>query len=269
MSKIENDSALADTIIEGANARHSPITATSTTKSFRFKKSLLRELPDVSLYHGNIYQIYKLFGNTDGLDYTSPNGNRIILRDVASVEALKRTSVYLSGKNNKIVLEGLRSVYRLDIACINGSSVSIQSPQTIRGMTVISTHGSRVDVGRGCLISRDVLIYASKAHGLYGSTDGERRYKERVSIKNRVWLGQGARILSGAEVGNGSVIGSYSVLAGKIANNCAAAGNPCRVTTRNIFWTATAVAGNGNYFEMRKRSGKTIPAFVRLTDETL
>ncbi len=66
--------------------------------------------------------------------------------------------------------------------------------------------------------------------------------------------------------GNGSIIGSYSVLAGKIANNCAAAGNPCRVTTRNVFWTGRAVQDDGNYFERLRQAGKPMPSFVRMTE---
>lgn len=117
------------------------------------------------------------------------------------------------------------------------------------------------------MIARDVLIYSSRAHGLYSVKDGVRRSKDGVDIGDRVWLGQGSRILAGARVGAGSVIGSYSVLAGTISNNCAAAGNPCRVTTRDIFWTGKTLQSTESYFDALKREGKPIPTFIRYTDQ--
>lgn len=251
------------------NASISQVTSPPLRKYFAFKRTALEQFPDVTLYSGNMYELHKQFGNRWGLNYTSESGNRIVIKGPVDTEALKRTTVYLNGRNNQIVLDGLKSVSKLDIACISGSIFKIKSPYTIQGMTILCTHGSRIGIGEGCMISRDVLVYASKAHGLYSVADGSRRYKSGVDIGDRVWLGQGVRILAGAEVGEGSVIGSYSVLAGKISNNCAAAGNPCRVTTRNIFWAGEAVADDGNYFDMLRQSGKPVPAFVRRTEEEI
>jgi len=230
-----------------------------------FQPGSLKEVPDMSFSKAILYQVYKNGGGDAGLDCTLPGGNRIILTGPIDIEALKRTTIYLKGKNNRIVIDGLRNVAHLDIACISSSTVSLKSPHSIREMTIVSSQGGRVEVGSGCLISRNVLLYSSKAHAIYGVADGSRRSRDGIEIGDRVWLGQGIRVLAGARVGNGSIIGSYSVLAGKIANNCAAAGNPCRVTTRNIFWTGKAVPG-GNYFDWLRENGKPTPHFVRMTE---
>ncbi|MBS7532141.1 hypothetical protein KHC28_00480 [Ancylobacter sonchi] len=58
-------------------------------------------------------------------------------------------------------------------------------------------------------------------------------------------------------------------MAGKVPNNCAAAGNPCRVLTENIFWTGNAVPNDGNYFEMLEKEGLPMPDFVRRTNDQL
>ncbi len=241
---------------------HSPALAKAF---FSFRKATLAAIPDISLFAANLYELYRDFGTKDGLDYTSENGNRIVLRNAGTPTALKRTTVYFQGKNNTIELDDLKKVHRLDVACIGGSAVSMQSPYTIRGMTAVASQGARIDVGQGCLISRDVLLYASKAHALYNVTDGARRHKETIVIGDRVWLGQGTRVLVGAEVGAGSVIGSYSVLAGRIGNNCAAAGNPCRVTTKNVFWTPQP--SGENYYEALGESGGALPDFIKMTDD--
>ncbi len=237
------------------------------SKSSPFRRKGLREFPDIALYSANLLEIYKQFGADGGLDYKSGASNSIELKGSFDIEALRRTTVHFSGKNNRMSLEGLRNVHKLDIACIGGSQVSIGSPHTIRGLIVMSSSGSNVEIGSGCLISRDVVVYASKAHGLYSSIDGVRRFKHGVKIDRRVWLGQGSRILTGATIGEGSVIGAYSVLAGKIANNCAAAGNPCRVTSKDVFWTGRAVVGDGNYFEFLQKAKRPVPEFVKRTQD--
>lgn len=177
---------------------------------------------------------------------------------------MKRTRVYFSGNNNIIQLGRLAGIARLDVACIDGATILMGGTDIVRGATIMASHRATISIGSGCMLSRDIMIYSSGAHGLYNSTDGQRRGTSSIDIKDRVWLGQGARILAGARVGPGSVIGSYSVLAGKIPNNCAAAGNPCRVTSRNIFWTKEAI--EGNYFLHLEKAGKLIPAFAQMTE---
>ncbi|MBS7536719.1 hypothetical protein KHC28_23995 [Ancylobacter sonchi] len=144
----------------------------------------------------------------------------------------------------------------------------MSNPHTVRGMTIFCTQGASVNISSGCMASRDILLYSSKSHGLYSSINGSRRSKSSIEIGERVWIGQGVKILTGAQIGNGSVVGAFSVLAGKVPNNCAAAGNPCKVTSKNVFWTGNAVPDDGNYFEMLKRENLPIPPFVRLTDES-
>lgn len=223
--------------------------------------------PDVQFFGGNLYDIYTKIGSDGEIDFTGRTGNRIRLDGKFDRISLQNTNVYFSGKNNSIHLTGLQGVSRLDVACIDRSKISLKSPQTIRGMTVLSSNGGSISFGAGCLVSRDVIVYASNAHGVYDVSDGSKRFKNSVGIGERVWLGQGARVLAGAEVNNGSVIGSYSVLAGKIPNNCAAAGNPCRVVRRDIFWTNQTTEDDRNYYDMLADNGKTIPRFIRPTEE--
>ena len=199
--------------------------------------------------------------------YTSPNGNRIVLTNAKSLASMKNTTIYLNGDGNTIRLDGLVNVINLNVVCIKRSTLSIGPPVTLRGLTVISSSDCNVKIGANCLSSRDVLVYASNAHGLFSVKDGSRKFKNTIEIGGRVWLGQGARVLSGAQIGEGFVIGSFSVLAGKIPNNCAAAGNPCRVTSRDVFWTSRTPEGDANYFEMLQEANEPMPAFVRMTDD--
>ena len=231
---------------------------------FPFKRLVLPEYSDVSLSGATLYDLVVQFGSDGQLDHTTTNGNRIVCTDTAHASSMKRIRVGFSGKNNTIHLDKLSGISRLDIACIGASTIRFGSSDIVRGATFMASHRAKIFVGAACMLSRDIIFYASGAHGLYNSSDGERRGSTSIHIDDRVWFGQGARILAGAQVGTGSVIGSYSVLAGKIPNNCAAAGNPCRVTSRDIFWTKESVTGN--YFLHRQQSGSLVPKFAKMTE---
>lgn len=231
-----------------------------------FKKSSLAHFEDVSLYSATLHDLVNSYGRDGQLDFTTSAGNRIICDDTAHAGAMKRTRVFFGGSRNTIHLGRLTGLSRLDIACVDGSEVTIGRTEIARGVTIMASQGARIRVGNGCMLSRDIIIYASRAHALYNSADGRRREQSGIEIGDKVWLGQGVKVLGGARVGNGSVIGSYSVLAGKIPNNCAAAGNPCRVTTKDIFWTTRSVGDN--YFRHLEKSGEPIPPFVKMTETT-
>lgn len=204
--------------------------------SSQFRPLRLPTFPDALIYGARLHDLMDAFGGPEGLDLTTPSGHRVICAP-GQERSLKNVRVGFSGKAGRIEIGRLRGVYELDIACIKGSVVSIGDCSLINGATIMASAGAKISIGSGGIMSRDVMIYASGAHRLFSLSDGERRGAPEIEIGSRVWLGQGCRILAGARVGDGSVIGSYAVLAGKIPANCAAAGNPCRVTTEGIGWS--------------------------------
>ena len=230
-----------------------------------FQSMDLDSYPDVTLRGATLYDLVCKFGSDGKLDYTGERGNRIICEGTRHEASMRNTRIYFGGARNTIKLGQLKGVSRLDIACIGSSKVTVGRNDIVRGVTIMASTRAEVTIGPACMMSRDIMIYASGAHGLFSSVDGTKRGSANIQIGKKVWLGQGVRILSGAHVGEGSVIGSYSVLAGKVPNNCAAAGNPCRVRTRNIFWVSDTITDN--YFEHRKKAGLPLPNFVQMTEE--
>jgi len=244
------------------NTQVMPNSSQTKNKKVMFVKSTLAEFSDITMWMVNALDIYEA---TNG-QFVSEGNNKIIITGASDTTALRNTNIFLSGKNNEIVLHDLKGVTKLDIACVDGSKVHIGSPERINKATIMASHGANVSIGNDCLISRDVIIYSSAAHAVY-NLDGTRRGFKHITIGNRVWIGQGARLVAGATVGDNAVIGSYSVLAGSIPNNCAAAGNPCRVTTKDIFWTTSGSGSNLNYYEHPANKGKPSPAFIKKTKD--
>jgi acetyltransferase-like isoleucine patch superfamily enzyme len=64
--------------------------------------------------------------------------------------------------------------------------------------------------------------------------DGHPRSKGDIVIGNDVWIGRGARILSGVTVGDGAVIGAYSVVTKDVRPYAIVAGNPAGEVRRRF-----------------------------------
>ena len=67
-----------------------------------------------------------------------------------------------------------------------------------------------------------------------GYEDGHPASKGDIVVGNDVWIGRGARFLSGVKVGDGAVIGAYSVVGGDVRPYAIVAGNPAREVRRRF-----------------------------------
>lgn len=64
--------------------------------------------------------------------------------------------------------------------------------------------------------------------------DGHPATKGDVEIGHDVWIGRGARILSGVHVGNGAVVGAYAVVAKDVRPYAVVSGNPATEVRRRF-----------------------------------
>jgi acetyltransferase-like isoleucine patch superfamily enzyme len=64
--------------------------------------------------------------------------------------------------------------------------------------------------------------------------DGHPASKGDITIGNDVWIGRGARLLSGVSVGDGAVIGAYAVVGKDVRPYAVVAGNPAREIRRRF-----------------------------------
>ena len=106
------------------------------------------------------------------------------------------------------------------------------------------TPSDQYRIGKFCSIAPDVRIVTGGGHrvdwvstfpfrvrfGLPGAwEDGHPQSRGPVVIENDVWIGQGARILSGVRVGNGAVVGAYAVVTKDVPDYAVVAGNPAQL----------------------------------------
>jgi acetyltransferase-like isoleucine patch superfamily enzyme len=106
------------------------------------------------------------------------------------------------------------------------------------------TEGARIIIGAFCSISPEVRILGGGEHETTRASTfplnarlfdpAKRTAADAVDtgptvIGNDVWIGLGARILSGAIIGDGAVIGAGAVVSGSVPPYAVVAGNPARV----------------------------------------
>lgn len=65
-------------------------------------------------------------------------------------------------------------------------------------------------------------------------TDGNPTGKGNVVVGSDVWVGRGARVLSGVHIGHGAVVGAYAVVAKDVRPYAIVVGNPAREVRRRF-----------------------------------
>lgn len=95
------------------------------------------------------------------------------------------------------------------------------------------TCASRVTIGKGCAIARDVIIRDYDAHTI--ESPGF-EIKKPINIGNHVWIGTRAMILKGVTIGDGAIIAAGSIVTKDVPPYCVVAGIPAKVVKENVSW---------------------------------
>lgn len=107
---------------------------------------------------------------------------------------------------------------------------------------------TKLEIGSFCSIAKDVTIILGGEHRIDWITTypfnkqfdkaqgfiGHPTTKGNIVIKNDVWIGYGATILSGVTIGNGAVIGAKSVVSKSVEPYTIVGGNPQRVLRKRF-----------------------------------
>lgn len=112
----------------------------------------------------------------------------------------------------------------------DGDGISIGDGARINAHTHVLAY-SKVSIGSHVLIAPFSLV-ASGDHG-HGRADVPIMHQpyERsgeISIRDGVWIGQGVKVLGGAQIGRNSVVAAGAVVKGKFGDHALLAGVPAR-----------------------------------------
>jgi len=96
----------------------------------------------------------------------------------------------------------------------------------------------KIEFGKNCLISWDILIMDDDFHSLFNKEDGKNFPRSKpVYIGDNVWIGCRTTVLKGSYIPEHCIIGSNSVVNKKLEeSNCVYAGNPLKIMKKNVDW---------------------------------
>jgi len=101
----------------------------------------------------------------------------------------------------------------------------------------IRAAGSRIIIGKNCLLSQQITLVSSN-HGIKRDANilSQRwiKGKDGILIGDDVWIGSGASIMPGVRIGNGAVVAAGSVVTKDVEAYCIVAGVPAKKIKQRI-----------------------------------
>jgi acetyltransferase-like isoleucine patch superfamily enzyme len=95
------------------------------------------------------------------------------------------------------------------------------------------TCGSKIKIGYGCTIARNVVIRDYDAHTLE-LPDYE--ISKEIIIGDHVWIGTRAMILKGVKIGDGAVVAAGAIVTKDVPAGAIVAGVPAKIVRENVKW---------------------------------
>lgn len=135
-------------------------------------------------------------------------------------------------KNSKLTVEGNFMVYAGSyIRVVENGCLVLHKGFINEGCQI--TCASRITIGEGCVIARDVVIRDYDGHYIQSSG-----YKiaEEIYIGRHVWIGNRAMILKGVHIGEGSIVAAGAIVTKDVPPHCIVAGVPAKVVKENVKW---------------------------------
>ena len=168
------------------------------------------------------------------------NNNTLVIGDHCRLHDL---AVLVTGDGHRLEIGDqcqLRGKIKLEDS---GSTVSIGAGTTMENGYLGAYEGTRITIGKDCMISDQVGVRTGDMHSLVAADTGVRlNPAQEVVIEAHVWLCRGATVMKGCRIGAHSVLGAYSVLTGPLPAGVLAVGAPAKVIRTGISWRRERIA---------------------------
>ncbi len=152
----------------------------------------------------------------------------------------------IAQNNAKIIFNHVYYSNITMVSVADNAILAVDENTSILGARLNVYAGHEVYIGKDCMFSQNIALFAGDGHSIFDTRTGKRKNfapdmpaaKKRTIIGDHVWCGYGVTILGGGtKIGDGAIIGAGSVVKGNFPNNCIIAGNLAKVVKKDIAWS--------------------------------
>lgn len=158
--------------------------------------------------------------------------------EIGRIENLQSLTIDVQGDGNSVRVQRSPRFGTVRMLVRDASLIEVGEHTTIEGAYFLARDGAHISIGKDCMISFQVNVRTSDAHGIYDLESGSRlNAAQDVEVGDHVWIGQGAMLSKGAKVGSGAVVG-YGAYVQKVyvSPNSMVVGAPAREVRRGVIW---------------------------------
>lgn len=168
--------------------------------------------------------------------------NRLIIKEGCR---LCNTSIVVSGEGNVVILDN-RVVFteggKIRVEDNRNRLLIGKDSNMINCFFSISDDDSKIEIGKECLFSANVIVRNSDSHSILNNEDQRINFSKDVIIGDHVWLAYGVTILKGCVIGQDSIVGSNSLLSNFNGDpNSIIVGNPAKCVKTGVNWDVNRI----------------------------
>lgn len=203
-----------------------------------------------------LYKFFKYNVFKQGITKTFVDGHAMLVTPYSVIEFHKSSDVSINGKfllgykkfkkskletrllvesGAKLSIDGNFTLYYgADVEVLSGGELIIKGGNGGANINANIICSHRITIGEGVQMGRGVTIRDNNG----GHFIARQGYKDKrpVIIGDRVWLCEGATIMSGVKIGNGAIVGAHSLVMSNVPANTIVSGNPAKLVDVDVLW---------------------------------
>jgi acetyltransferase-like isoleucine patch superfamily enzyme len=163
------------------------------------------------------------------------DGNSVLIGRNADI---RRLSVELYGKDNKIIIERGSKINARIICKGDGNLVHIGHHVELNEAYLQAEYGTNIVIGAWGIYSVGLVVRSGDSHSVVDIKTLRRiNQPDSIHISERVWAGYRVSIMKGVRIQPDTIIAAASVVTRSPKDGrCIIAGTPAKIVRRGVFW---------------------------------
>lgn len=213
-------------------------------------------------YGGIIRPVLKIKNRLFGL-HIHKHGSNNVIKGIEKCR-MKKTSISINGDNNTVVFNDMSTITNVHISiqgsnnmvvlgernylegcsfCIEDSSNRIETGVHVyiySNTEISAIESTEIIIGNDCLFSANIMIRTGDSHLIMNAETGKRvNQSASIHFSDKVWLGNGCKVLKGSDIGEECVVGTGALVTHNTPtiSNAVLAGVPAKVVSSGIVWS--------------------------------